>query len=68
MKELKKYFAHDKKINILPDETIVKLKVIKSKNKDYFFLIFENFNVIKKYNNSDYYALTIGSLANLINK
>ena len=68
LKELKKYFAHDKKINILPDETIVKLKVIKSKNKDYFFLIFENFNVIKKYNNSDYYALTIGSLANLINK
>ena len=30
------------------------------------FLVFKNFLVLKKYNNSDFYALTVGALANKI--
>ena len=44
----------------------IKIKVIKNKEYRRFFAIFKNFYIIKKYNNSDYYALTIGELANKI--
>ena len=44
----------------------IKIKVLKSKSNIRFFAVFKNFKTIKKYNNSDYYALTIGELANKI--
>ncbi len=44
----------------------IKIKVMKNKQNNRFFAIFKNFNIIKKYNNSDYYALTVGELANII--
>ena len=50
-------FANSKKINI---------KVIKNNEKLRYFAIDKNFKVIKKYNNSDYYALIVGDLANKI--
>ena len=34
--------------------------------KNYYFAIDKNFKIIKKYNNSDYYALIVGDLANKI--
>ncbi len=42
------------------------LKRMNSSNIEENFLVFRNFFVLKKYNNSDFYALTIGSLANKI--
>ena len=39
-------------------------KITSTKEKGNYFLIFENFYIIKKYNNSDFYALTVGELAN----
>ncbi len=50
-------FANSKEINI---------KTIKNNEKLRFFAIDENFKIIKKYNNSDYYALIVGDLANKI--
>ena len=50
-------FANYKEINI---------KVITNNEKLRYFAIDENFKIIKKYNNSDYYALIVGDLANKI--
>ena len=50
-------FANSKKINI---------KIIKNNEKLRYFAIDKNFKIIKKYNNSDYYALIVGDLANKI--
>jgi membrane-bound lytic murein transglycosylase B len=44
----------------------IKIKIIKSKEKLRYFAIDKNFKIIKKYNNSDYYALIVGDLANKI--
>ena len=44
----------------------IKIKVIKNNANKRFFAIFKNFYIVKKYNNSDYYALIIGELANKI--
>ncbi len=44
----------------------VKLKIVNKDNTERYFIIFENFDIIKKYNNSDFYALVIGDLANQI--
>ena len=51
------YFANYKEINI---------KIIKNNKKLRYFAIDKNFKIIKKYNNSDYYALIVGDLANKI--
>lgn len=45
---------------------VAELKRINSSNVEESFLVFKNFFVLKKYNNSDFYALTVGSLANKI--
>ena len=50
-------FTNSKEINI---------KIIKNNKKLRYFAIDKNFKVIKKYNNSDYYALIVGDLANKI--
>ena len=47
----------------IPESVISALKNNANKR---FFAIFKNFYIIKKYNNTDYYALTIGGLANKI--
>ena len=39
---------------------------IKNNKKLRYFAIDKNFKIIKKYNNSDYYALIVGDLANKI--
>ena len=41
-------------------------RAIKNNEKLRYFAIDKNFKVIKKYNNSDYYALIVGDLANKI--
>ena len=66
LKELDELKILNKKDYISDKNTFVRLKVINSKNEDDFFIIFENFSFIKKYNNSDFYALTVGKLANKI--
>ena len=53
-------------IRYLNEESTTKLKIIKKNPSKRFFLIINNFNVIKKYNNSDFYALVVGELANKI--
>ena len=50
-------FANSEEINI---------KIIKNNEKLRYFAIDKNFKIIKKYNNSDYYALIVGDLANKI--
>ena len=52
--------------NNLKDINKIKVKIIKNNVNRRFFAIFKNFSIIKKYNNSDYYALTVGELANKI--
>ena len=52
--------------NNLKDINKIKVKIIKNNANRRFFAIFKNFSIIKKYNNSDYYALTVGELANKI--
>ena len=50
----------------LDENLSTEIKVIKKNPNKRFFLIFNNFNVIKKYNNSNFYALIVGELANSI--
>ena len=56
-------------INVLDNQQNldkIKIKVIKNNANKRYFAIFKNFYIVKKYNNSDYYALIIGELANKI--
>ena len=46
--------------------TEVQVKVIKNNKHVRYFAIDKNFKTIKRYNNSDYYALIVGDLANKI--
>ena len=50
----------------LDENLSTEIKVIKKNPNKRFFLIFNNFNFIKKYNNSNFYALVVGELANII--
>ena len=45
-----------------------KIKIIRNSKNIRYFIVFKNFEVLKKYNNSDFYALTLGSLANKYEK
>ena len=45
-----------------------KLLTLGKNNSKRYFLVYPNFFILKKYNNSNYYALTLGELANRINK
>ena len=58
-------FSNHSDINI-SDETITQIKSITDDTFEENYLIFKNFFVLKKYNNSDFYALTVGKLANKI--
>ena len=61
-------------INIFNNDTLlsnfnnkeIAVKVIKSNKNFRYFAIDKNFKTIKRYNNSDYYALIVGDLANKI--
>ena len=54
-------------LKIIPlKKPALEIKVIKSNQSKRYFIKGDNFNVIKKYNNSDFYALVIGELANKI--
>tara|TARA_B100000963_G_scaffold360405_1_gene391175 strand:- start:2108 stop:3082 length:975 start_codon:yes stop_codon:yes gene_type:complete len=45
-----------------------KIKIIRNSKNIRYFVVFKNFEVLKRYNNSDFYALTLGSLANKYEK
>ena len=45
-----------------------KIKIIRNSKNIRYFVVFNNFEVLKRYNNSDFYALTLGSLANKYEK
>lgn len=71
----KSFYYYPKLINMLKDNNYIdsfnnnepiEIKVIKSNQLKRYFIKSANFNVIKKYNNSDFYALVIGALANKI--
>ena len=65
---LKKYQIHklnNKKARFADHELFKKVKIISYNNR--FFIVFKNFNIIKRWNNSNYFALTIGLLADKIN-
>ncbi len=70
----KKYILTDLKSKIelkqdtsnFSDDLMAELKRMNSSNVEENFLVFRNFFVLKKYNNSDFYALTVGTLANKI--
>ena len=64
--EIKKYIAYNKKIISNAEKSFAKIKEISNHKEKNLFFVFDNFKVIKKYNNSDYYALTVGKLANLL--
>ncbi|MAH88987.1 MAG: lytic transglycosylase [Pelagibacterales bacterium] len=55
-----------RKLNNHKNSKKINIKIIKNNPYKRFFSINENFHTIKKYNNSDYYALIIGVLANKI--
>jgi membrane-bound lytic murein transglycosylase B len=60
-------YSNKKNINkYLSYATSAKVKIIKKNPNKRFFLEFSNFKVVKKYNNSDFYALVVGDLANRI--
>ena len=50
----------------LNENLSTEIKIVKKNPKKRFFLSFNNCNVIKKYNNSNFYALVVGELANSI--
>ena len=64
--EIKKYIAYNKKIISNTEKSFAKIKEISDHKEKNLFFVFDNFKIIKKYNNSDYYALTVGKLANLL--
>ena len=45
-------------------ENFAEIIIVKKNPNKRYFLKFSNFNIIKKYNNSDFYALVVGDLAN----
>ena len=59
-------FNNSKLLDKFVSSKKIKVKIIKNKEKLRYFAIDKNFKVIKKYNNSDYYALIVGDLANKI--
>ncbi len=66
LKELKKHNIFNDESNTMSENLYAKIKIINDNDGKSLFLIFENFYIIKKYNNSDFYALTVGKLANKI--
>ena len=64
--EIKKYTAYNKKIISNTEKSFAKIKEIGNHKEKNLYFVFDNFKIIKKYNNSDYYALTVGKLANLL--
>ena len=61
-------FNNNKFLNYFKHSKEIKVKIIKNDKNLRYFAIDKNFKVIKKYNNSDYYALIVGDLANKIKK
>ena len=65
-KELKKSIVLNQKNKVILDDINTQIKSIVSNNLVENFLVFKNFFILKKYNNSDFYAITVGTLANKI--
>jgi membrane-bound lytic murein transglycosylase B len=65
-KLLRKNSSNKLSTSHLDNNLYTEIKIIKKNPNKRFFLIFNNFNVIKKYNNSNFYALVVGELANSI--
>ena len=65
-KELKKSIVLNQKNKVISDDINTEIKSIVSNNSVENFLVFKNFFILKKYNNSDFYAITVGTLANKI--
>ncbi|MDC3024072.1 lytic murein transglycosylase [Alphaproteobacteria bacterium] len=65
-KEIKESIAIKQNYVVIPENSVFQIKQIISNNQEENYLVFENFFVLKKYNNSDFYALTVGKLANMI--
>lgn len=61
-----RFMIDSKSIDKFDIKKNIQIKVIKTKLSQRYFIKFKNFNIIKKYNNSDFYALVIGDLANKI--
>lgn len=59
-------FNNDKIFSNFTNSQEIEFKVIKNNKNLRYFAIDKNFKTIKRYNNSDYYALIVGDLANKI--
>ena len=59
-------FKNSNLLDHLANPKEIKIKVIKNNIHTRYFAVDKNFKTIKKYNNSDYYALIVGDLANKI--
>ena len=66
VKELETFNLSNLNLNKFSKNIKAKIKKINAINESKLFLVFDNFAVIKRYNNSDYYALAVGKLANNI--
>ena len=65
-KELKGSIVLNQQNKLISDDINTQIKSIASNNSVENFLVFKNFFILKKYNNSDFYAITVGTLANKI--
>ena len=65
-KELKGSIVLNQQNKVISDDINTQIKSIASNNSVENFLVFKNFFILKKYNNSDFYAITVGTLANKI--
>jgi len=65
-KELKDSIVLNQQNKVISDDINTQIKSIASNNSVENFLVFKNFFILKKYNNSDFYAITVGTLANKI--
>ena len=66
VKELETFNLSNLNLNKFSKNIKAKIKKINAINESKLFLVFDNFAVIKRYNNSDFYALAVGKLANNI--
>ncbi len=61
---LKENILDKKTLNSFKTFSYGQVKIKDKNNSEKYFIVFDNFDIIKKYNNSDFYALVVGELAN----
>ncbi len=64
--ELKTLFSNEMVLKYFKNNEPVLIKTMGKDKSSRYFLISKNFKTLKKYNNSDFYALVVGDLANKI--